>query len=151
MSKLNINPILPCRIYWSGGKNIIYIDFIRYTRYTEGTLILSPFNFEINPPLNGYFEFRRIENNFSLSFTFRRYIWHLSKLDIENVHKSKSTITIFCDFKYVPRILRSLFLIEGVQCVNFKTFIPSYKEIIDKVVKLSLEHETINTTMVNKS
>lgn len=55
------------------------------------------------------------------------------------------------DFKYVPRILRSLFLIEGVQCVNFKTFIPSYKEIIDKVVKLSLEHETINTTMVNKS
>lgn len=151
MSKLNINPILPCRIYWSGENNQIYIDFIRYTRYTQGALITSPFNFEINPPLNGYLKFRHIENNFRLSFTFGRYIWHLSKLDIESVHKSKSTITIFCDFKYVPRILRSLFLIEGVQCVNFKTFIPSYKAIIDKVVKLSLEHKTINTTMVNES
>ena len=54
---------------------------------------------------------------------------------------------IICDFKYVPRVLRSLLKMNEASFGNTKTFISSYKAMIKEITKLAIDYNTINTAM----
>ena len=54
---------------------------------------------------------------------------------------------IICDFKYVPRVLRSLLKMNEVSLGNAKTFISSYKAMIKEITEVAIHYNTINTAM----
>ena len=150
MNKLNYSPILPCRIYYSRTDNI-YIDFLKYERrfrYKKfGDKILkSPFNVHIRPSEEGFKFFKDIDT-FELDIVPDICCSHVSELNKEKIKQGRMAALIICDFKYVPRVLRSLLKMNEISFGNTKTFISSYKAMIKEITKLAIHYNTINTAM----
>lgn len=150
MNKLNYSPILPCRIYYSRTDNI-YIDFLKYERrfrYKKfGDKILkSPFNVHIRPSEEG-FKFSKGIDTFELGIIPKICHTHVSELNKEKIKQGRMAALIICDFKYVPRVLRSLLKMNEVSFGDTKTFISSYKAMIKEITKLAIHYNTINTAM----
>ena len=150
MYKLSHNPILPCRIYYTRTDNI-YIDFLKYEitfRYKNfGDKILkSPFNVHIRPSEEG-FKFPKDIDTFELDIVPKICYTHVSELNKEKIKQGRIAALIICDFKYVPRVLRSLLTMNEASFGNTKTFISSYKAMIKEITKLAIGYNTINTAM----
>ena len=150
MNKLSYSPILPCRIYYSRTDNI-YIDFLKYERrfrYKKfgGKILKSPFNVHIRPSEEG-FKFPKDIDTFELDIIPNICYSHVSELNKEKIKQGRMPALIICDFKYVPRVLRSLLTMNEVSCGNIKTFISSYKAMIKEITKLAIVYNTINTAM----